>query len=289
MKKLLVSSTVITFSFLLFGLALGAKNDIEVIGNCTSGTYYKGWISITQLNSSVKSSQETFYRAKINISSTGTTAACTVEDLNYTLGDEKVVNDVNKIRLLASDLTVLQSAANWTYADGNYVKVRFNKTYPGYATVTNTTNTTFYIEFRLKPLDTYRTVTKTKNAHVTENITYYGPSDLNLENVTLIYKPTESPVLGLEVQYDGTTVTNYTYTSEGVIYDPDFAADSEHWLYLKYYTGETGKGATGAGRKPPLGVTPEIPSPAPWLALLFMSLAGVGFVVILLVYLLLKK
>ena len=241
---------------------LAAKDDIAVAGNCTSAAYYKEYITVSQLNSSIKSSEETFYRAEINVSSTGSTAACTIADLNYTLGDERVVNTTSKIRLLDSALAEIVTA-NATYADGTYTKANFNGTI---ATVTNTTNTTFYIEYRAQTLDSNKSVsTSISDIHYTENVSYWGLSDLTLENVTLVYKPTQWTNLQsiTEVQYDGAAVTNYTKNANlGILYDPTFAADSEHFLLVKYTIPESGKGATGEGGTPPLAVTtpPLIPA-----------------------------
>jgi hypothetical protein len=261
MKKGVTLIVALLFVLISATTVFAAKDDIAVAGNCTSATYYKEYITVSQLNSSIKSSEETFYRAKINVSSTGSTAACNITDLNYTLGDQKIVDTASKIRLLDSTLAEIVTA-NATYADGTYTKANFNGTI---ATVTNETNTTFYIEYRAQTLDSNKSVsTSISDIHYTENVSYWGLSDLTLENVTLVYKPTQWTNLQsiTEVQYDGTAVTNYTTdASLGILYDPTFAADSKHFLLVKYTIPESGKGATGAGRTPPLGVTiPTLPA-----------------------------
>jgi hypothetical protein len=275
MKKQVALTVAMLFLFSAMPV-FAARNDIAVAGNCTSAAYYKEYITVSQLNSSIKSSEETFYRAKINISST---AACTITDLNYTLGDQKIVNTTSKIRLLDSTLAEIMTA-NATYADGNYTKARFNGTI---ATVTNEANTTFYIEYRVQPLDSNRNVsTSVSNIYYTENVTYWGLSDLTLENVTLVYKPTQWTKLQsiTEVQYDGTVVTNYTKNANlGILYDPTFAANSVHFLLVKYTVPESRKG-TGI-ETPPLTIIPPITGF--WLVILIVSVI-IGIAIILLAY-----
>lgn len=256
---------------------LAAKNSIAVAGNASS--YYAQYIGVYQVNSTIRSSEEAFYRAAINISSIDDDYA-TLTDLNYTLGDEKAVGIASKIRLLNSELELIQEA-NATYADGNYVKAWFNSsnlaaTANEWGYIRNTTNTTFYIEYRLQPLDSSRNVSITRsNIYYTENVSYFGPTDLTLENVTLVYKPTlwERLQSIIEVRYDGVAVTNYTRNANlGILYDPTFEPGSEHFLTVKYTIPESRRGISGT----PITPTPLPPSLPPefWLVI------AIGFIAI---------
>jgi len=266
-----------------------ARNDIAVTGNATN--YGTNYISVSQVNSTIKSSQYLWFRSQIRINTTGTDTNATLTALNYTLADEKYagVSD-SDVRLLNSSLDLITTAT--TYSDGTYKKARFTGTNlaanaNAQGLINNFTSTTFYIEYPIATRDSNRSVsTSVSDIHYTENVTYWGLSDLTLSGLTLVYKPTQWTKLQAitEVQYDGTAVTNYTEDATlGILYDPEFAADSEHFLLVKYTVPESGKGATGAGRTPPLTIIPPQPLPTLWIVIV-MGLAVICMLIVAMAY-----
>jgi len=271
MKKYLVISIVLSILALAMP-TFAARNSTIAYGNLTSTKYYTAVLNITQVNAStITTDREIFFRAAINISVNSTDGNATLTDLNYTLGDKRVVNSVSKIRLLNASLDFIQYA-NATYADGNYIKAWFNSTNlasnnkvcgAGYIlNVTANCNSTFYVEFRLQSFDSNRTVSITKSGLLyTENVTYWGPSDLD-PNVTIKYKPSNWESLDVlsGVLWNGVFVTNYTkHASDGILYDPTMTHDVLQYLTVYYTVPETGHGGEGKIRSwTPTTVTPTI-------------------------------
>jgi len=197
-------------------LAFADQNGVTAAGNYTTDTskYYTVWINTTILNGTTggfpncTSAQEIYVRAAVNISVNDTldVANSTLENLNFTLSDEFIVDTVSKIRLLNASLGYIMSA-NATYADGAYTKVNFNApniTGAGGGNlqevscqavrawwITNQTancNMTFYVEFRLRPVDTNRTISRSNvGTQYVDNVTYKGYSNLE-PYVIFIYK-----------------------------------------------------------------------------------------------------
>ncbi len=122
----------------------------------------------------------------------------------------------------------------------------------------------------------------------TENVTYWGPDTVNASNVTIVYKPSKWENLDVikSVSWNGVEVTNYTkHATNGIIYDPTLPYGTTHYLTVVYTIPETGKGATGAGRKPPLAVPPIITLPAEfWLWMLIGSLVILVLIVTMLAF-----
>lgn len=272
LKYSLLSTAV--FSLLLVAGVMGARNDLTIEGNETHTNYYRELVSTTQLNNSVNSSSESYWEAQINISMNDTApgndgAGATLVNISLTLGDQWAVNTTTKVQLQNSSRIEIQEAANISGADGLYPNITIDMS--GLSlTVDNSTNTTFYIIYRLKALDDNKTKSDTDSGiHHTENVTYYGPSDLTLNNVTIEYKPDFWTTLAnfKSVQWNGTTLGRGTNPSGEYVTYPDgirlggvhnFTPDStDNWLYVSYSeqtsgsTGSAGSAGTGTVSAPP--------------------------------------
>lgn len=248
---------------LIFPLAsANPKKNITAVGNITG--IFSVYYTQTQINSSIESGQETFFKEKIGLrNGTSCTGYFKIVDLNYTIQEENIRTTLSEIELLDDSESLLQQANNtFTDADGN-ITVRFNSSEVALVKC-NTTYTVFYIRYKLKPLDDFRSVVKTRTGNIVgENVSYTSPTVVaTLENVTLVYKPTEWNKLESikEVRYDNTVVTNYTFDDvRGILYDPDFSAGSTHYLYIEYSERETGHGTSPGGvipiSRPTTGIT----------------------------------
>ncbi|MFQ6068014.1 MAG: hypothetical protein ACE5KD_00565 [Candidatus Bathyarchaeia archaeon] len=297
MKKVALLIALVVFSLVL-PIVFAAKNDIAVAGNETTANYTTQYISVSQLNSSIRSNQYVWYKATINISTNTSQAvqasAATLTDLNYTLGDEWA-NATGTAYIIienatAADTTAISQPANNTYSDGTYLKAYFNLTGKG-VVVTNTTNITWYITYRIAKPDDKKTVTTTySDIHYTENVTYPGPSDLDVANVTIVYEPSQWAQWqsSTEISWNGTRVTDYSITANGVEYGTiDLLNDATNWLLVKYTIKGTGKGGTGAGATPPTGVIPTLPAVPTtiWIVVgLVISMIVAVLILLLLVY-----
>lgn len=256
---------------------------IKVEGNCSSSTgYIKTYIGTAQLNSSIESSEETVFESKFNISANGTVGACTITMLNYTIEEDYSVNDRTKIDLLNSS-RIFQGHANSTVA-GTYPTGIFNWTI---ATVTNTTNTTFYVRWHLDEVDDHRSISKSIVGQTLykENVSYTAPKTVDLKNVTLVYKPTQWEHLFQlrDVKYNGVSVTNYTLdASRGILYDPNLDHGTTSYLYVEYTIPEPAEehGATGAGRVPPTIIAPPSMPVIPLAIAFIVVIAGLLFLVL---------
>jgi len=284
MKRLIV---LITAIFLLLAVPVfAARKDIVAVGNASSySVYYQEY----QKNSTIRSDQETIFETKIGLRNSTPCTVVGVVDLNYTINEDKdwVVNTLSKIQLLNSTRHVLWDQANNTYIEGENITVRFNAT-EVLAYDCDSTYTVYYIRWHLTPLDDHRSVSITSEDYTyMENVTYSGADNVTVENVTLVYEPSKydkRKSIDL-VQYDGETVTNYTSEDDGIYFDPNIAADSTHWLYIKY--------TTIKGVSPHVPTVPTIPPTAPpvmapeiiWIVIgLVASMAMAVFILFMLIY-----
>lgn len=290
MKKEIALGLAISF-ILLATPILADIDDIRVLGNASDvRNYYYEYLNVSTMNTSkVHSWGENFYIVAFNISNNATSGdnVTTMTDLNITLGDQRATETTSKIRLLNQTRELIMTA-NLTYADGNYTAAWFNLTNiatwgnASYGCIDNKTNTTFIVEYRLKPLDSNAsTVSTIKDIWYTENRTYPGPTDLNYTNVTLAFEPAQAGNIEYlkTVQYDGTTVTNYTFNdSQFVLYDPILLNGTTHWLYVEYSVPESGKGGTGAGGTRPAAVTLPAPgvSTTFWVVAIWTAVIAIG-------------
>jgi hypothetical protein len=266
-----------------------AKDSIACAGNLTANNYTDEsgtlYINVTQLNSSILSSQRTMYQAmiQIGVSSGNGTDNGTLTMLNYTLGDEWAYDSVSNIQLLNSTSDVIQTA-NATYADGNYLKAVFNGTgnlaanANTYGAIMNASieNTTFIIRYLITTVDSNRIVTtSTSGNHYDHRINYHTPSDLDLYNVTMIYAPSGFTDIDAvkAVSYNGTTLRKGTSGTNYFLTAADFriaeakslfnGSTMNHTWNFTWTTGEARgtHGGTGAGGSRPT-VTPTYQRPS---------------------------
>jgi hypothetical protein len=207
------------------------------------------------------SAQEVYVRTAINLTINATGASdpgdgnfnSTISAINLTLGDLWVTNSVSEIKLLNSSFGWIMNT-NTTYTDSNgYLIASFNApnitsgastigvgsstsggdigqprggvTQPEYW-LSNASNMTFYVEYRLRQLDVNRTVTATGGATqiYLDNVSYGGYSDMK-PPVIIAYTPSAWPLTsGIinEVDYA------YNYTTN---YSTNISASSASYLY----------------------------------------------------------
>jgi hypothetical protein len=255
MKKLIL--IIIGILFLTSPVFAASTNLTTAMGNQSSSDYTLlrvYLVNTTILNNTVyggansTSAQEIIVRVALNISTNSSLPAnqnSTLNQINLTLGDQFVINDVTKIKLLNASGGFIMNP-NGTYSDGNYLGVWFNATnltattYGAVATdggntwtgafgvhswVSNASNMSFYIEYRLRPLDVNRTVTTTGGATqiYLDNVSYGGYSDL-LPPVIITYTPSAWVSSGIinEVDYAYNYTTNYStnVTTTSYLYYP---------------------------------------------------------------------
>ncbi len=78
-KEIVFSIALISLIFLAIPViaesyyTYSVEGKIAVGGNCSSTNYWREYLGVAQLNSSVKSSEEIFFQSKFNISSNSTT------------------------------------------------------------------------------------------------------------------------------------------------------------------------------------------------------------------------
>jgi len=250
-KSLVVLLAFLTFLSFSAMVHAAAKKTISAVGNVsTVGVFYDQY----QRNSSIKSNQETVFEDKIGLRNSSVCDGWVeIYDLNYTINEEWVVNTRSKIQLLNGTRHVLWESANNTYLEGNNLTVRFNATQVALVNCSST-YTVFYVRWHLDPLDDHRSVSTTSSGNFyTDNVTYTGPTDVDLENVTLVHNPTNFNKIEYikEVRYDGVVVTNYTKTLTGIEYDPNIGADSTHWLSITYVFPESREGNPPTKLVPP--------------------------------------
>ncbi|MHA1866387.1 MAG: hypothetical protein ACTSWZ_07765 [Candidatus Heimdallarchaeaceae archaeon] len=263
---------------------------IKVGGNCSADHYKTYYMGVAQVNSSVRSSQDTFFQSKIYVQSNSSAEpVCTLTSLNYTIEEpsSRIQTGTSYLELLNGSGSLLGTAN--ISAAGTYRTAKFIWTIDN--NITNTTNTTFFIRWRLKSLDSNRSVSIVKDGlKYTENVTYWGPDTVDLKNVTLVYKPSHWPNIEtiFSVSYDGVVVTNYSQDKTlGLLYDPDLDHDTKHYFTVVYNIPETGHGATGEGRTPPISVIPTVTPEA-----VFFLTIGLGALVslfVLLIYYIIKR
>jgi len=299
MKKIYLALAIMLSLFVIPVFAVpvnAARHDITASGNETALNYTTYYISTSQLNSTVAYNEEPYFRAMINVSTNGTASieaeievGATVTGLNFTLGDTWAVNTLTKIYLENSTNNIIMEKANATKADGNYYEAYFNLTdlgedgKSGTVEITNTTNTTFYIVYRLATIDSKKLLTQsTSGTHYDDRIIYQTPSDLDIENITVTYIPSVFSSIDVfkTVSWNGTTLSKgtsgdaYMQTTTGiqVIGTKTFLNGTNNTFNMTYTTGEASgsHGGTGAGRSRPSTMTyrPTYPSYNPFQAII---------------------
>lgn len=294
MKRILIALAIMLSLLAIPGVYAGV-NSIACAGNTSSSNYTTGdagtlYITVTQLNSSVSYNQRAMFQDQINISTNGTvTEGVTLTELNYTLGDTWAYNSISDIELLNSTGNLIQEC-NETYADGSYLKCKFNATNlatnaNSYGAIMNssTENTTFYIRYLIATIDSKKLLTQsTSGTHYDDRIIYQTPSDLDVENITVTYVPSVFSNIDVfkTVSWNGTALSRgtsgnaYMQTTTGiqVIETKTFLNGTNNTFNMTYTTGESSgsHGGTGAGRSRPSGTVyqPTYPSYNPFQAII---------------------
>jgi len=225
---------------------------INMSGNCSYANYSSEYLGVAQVNSSIRSNQETYYKSKFNLT-INNNISCTVTQLNYTLEESWAVNSSAKFELLNSTGDLI-AAANTTSGGTTYPIARFQ--IDTLTTLSNDTDDTYYLRWHLTDLDNNKsTSTSVTNINYKENTTYWGPPVVALENVTLVYKPTKWTDLDKikQVQYNGNTLTSSDYSQDatnGLEYEVDLTNGTTNWFYVDYTVTQSAHEGSGGGMGP---------------------------------------